>query len=593
MTTTDRPRFTWPLALAAALLVNFASIHAASGRSAANAASPLGINLNGVTYYSAEQPFLNIFRTSAVSRASSAAPSPQGWVTGGPNIYDTHEEAYLQLDADGYPTSLTASAADPNQPQRFDHVSVLLLSGLGASNGGTGPRYRPGEYVVLYDGRGTLVYTDDARLLRSRPGRDLIQVANPTDGIGINITATDPRDHIRNIRVVYAPYEKLLQGGAVFRPDFIASLRSFRVLRFMDWLDTNDSSLKNWNDRPLLTDAGYGTARGVPLEICLELANAVDADPWVNVPIQATDDYIRQMATLVRDTLHPGLDVYVELSNEVWNNIFDQSRYAVSQGNALWPSRAVSDYTHGIDWFGMRTAQVCDIWKSVWGNAYSRVHCVLGAQDANNWTATEALACPLWTGAGNAPCYKHNITAVAVAPYFGFQVPGAWSSQSLPTQLDRLFAELNRGGLIAGDYPGGYLKMLADRETAYSKALAPYGLPLITYEGGQSFVTAPDYADGSWAEKLYVAANRDPRMGAAYATALAEWKAGGGELYMQFVDVSGSGQYGEWGALESYLDPISPLGSAPPKWQALQAFIAHNPCWWPGCRGKTAAAPAR
>jgi hypothetical protein len=571
------------------LLVDLGSMEAALGRTAANAGSPLGINLSAVTYYAAEQPFLNIFRTSGVARTSL-----QGWVTGSnaAGVYDTHEEAYLRLDADGYPTSLAASPADPHKPQLFDQLGVLLLAGLSGSNAGTGPRYRPGEYVVLYDGQGKIVYTDGATLVRSRPGRDLIQVANPTGGIGINIVATDP-DHtgnyIRNIRVVYARYEKLLQSGAIFRPDFLASLRNFRVLRFMDWLGTNNSTLRNWADRPHVTDAAYGTPLGVPLEVCLALANTVDADPWVNVPIQATDEYVTQMAVQVHRMLRPDLDVYVELSNEVWNTMFQQSRYAAAQGKDLWPGKADSDYTDSIDWYGMRTAQMCDIWKSVWGNDSSRVHCVLGAQDANNWTATEALDCPLWTGAGNAPCYKHGIAAVAVAPYFGFQAPGTWSSESLPRQLDDLFAELNHGGLIAGDYPGGWLKELADREAAYSKALAPYGLPLITYEGGQSFVTAPDYANGSWAQTLYIAANRDPRMGAAYLTALSDWKAGGGELYMQFADVAAPGQYGEWGALESYLDTISPLSSAPPKWQALQSFIAHDPCWWPNCRGKPVA----
>jgi len=569
-------------AVFAAVLLNLVAIDSASSNSPADASSPLGINLNGVSYYTAEQPFLNIFKTTGVSRAS-----PEGWVTGSPNVYNTHEEAYLRLDANGYATTLTASPADPHKPQLFDHISVLLLAGLAGSNGGSGPRYRAGKYIVLYDGQGTLVYTDDAKLVSSRPGRDVIKVTHPTDGIGVNITATDPHhtgDYIRNIRVVYAPYERRLDRGQIFRPGFVASLRHFRVLRFMDWLSTNNSVLKNWADRPHVTDTAYGTALGVPLEICIDLSNTVDADPWVNAPIQATDDYLIRMATLVHETLRPDLDVYVELSNEVWNTLFQQSRYAASQGEALWPGKATSDYRYSIDWYGMRTAQMCDIWKFVWGSDRARVHCVLGAQDANSWTATEALDCPLWTGAGKGPCYKHNITDVAIAPYFGFQAPTTWSSESLPTQLKNLFTELNHGGLIPGDYPGGYLKQLADREAAYSKVLAPYGLPLISYEGGQSFVAFPTYPNGSWAQKLYIAANRDPRMATAYRTALSDWKAGGGELYMQFVDVSTPGQYGEWGALDSYLDTISPLTSAPAKWQALQNFIASDPCWWPHCQ---------
>jgi hypothetical protein len=589
-----RARIASPLvAVMGALLAGLLSTPTASASTAANEKSPLGINLNGVTYYTAEQPFLNIFKTTGVTQSNPA------WVTGGTNVYDTKEEAYLQLDANGYPTTLAASSSDPNKPQLFNHVSVNLLAGLSGSNGGSGPPYRAGQYVVLYDGQGTIAYTVDAKLVSHSAGRDVIQVAQPNGGIGINIVATDPNhtgNYIRNIRVVYASEEALLNSGAVFRPAFVSSLANFRVLRFMDWLNTNNSTLTSWSQRPQLTDAGWGGSNGVPLEVAIDLANAVGADPWLNVPAEADDNYITQMATLVHNMLGPDQKVYVEFSNEVWNGQFQQNQYATAKGQALAAAVPAALLTGGTfqynrDWYGMRTAQVCDIWKSVWGTDYSRVHCVLAAQAPNPWTAVEALNCPLWTGAGNAPCYKHNITDVAIAPYFGFQAPVSWSQLDLSAQLNDLFTELNQGGLVAGDYPGGPLKEVSDWEAAYTKALAPFGLPLISYEGGQTFVAAPTYPNGSWAQKLYVAANADPRMAAAYARALSDWRANGGTLYMQFVDVSAPSQWGEWGALGSFLDTISPLSSAPPKWQALQNFISSNPCWWANCDGTVAAVP--
>ena len=39
----------------------------------ANAASPLGMNLLQLSYYSAEQPFLDIFKTTGVSSATPSA----------------------------------------------------------------------------------------------------------------------------------------------------------------------------------------------------------------------------------------------------------------------------------------------------------------------------------------------------------------------------------------------------------------------------------------------------------------------------------------------------------------------------------------
>jgi hypothetical protein len=160
----------------------------------------------------------------------------------------------------------------------------------------------------------------------------------------------------------------------------------------------------------------------------VQLANAVSADAWMNVPIMADDNYIRQMATLVQSQLGASQRVYVELSNEVWNSSFSQSKYAASHGQALWPTQPSGreGYEYNRAWYGMRTAQMCDIWRSVW-RSDPRLTCVLGAQAAWSASATAALKCQYWTE--GAPCSGHAIDAVAVAPYMGGAVPSqAYSS---------------------------------------------------------------------------------------------------------------------------------------------------------------------
>ena len=52
-----------------------------------------------------------------------------------------------------------------------------------------------------------------------------------------------------------------------------------------------------------------------------------------------------------------------------------------------------------------------------------------------------------------------------------------------------------------------------------------------------------------------------------------------------YNDIGAYSKWGEWGALESFMQPTTPLTGAPPKWQALQNFISGNPCWWSGCSG--------
>ena len=561
------------------------------GATPANAQSPLGMNLLQLSYYTAEQPFLNIFKTNAVSQSV-----PGGWVTHSDSTWDTHEEAYLDLDKDGYPKSLKVTA-NATAPQAFNSVGVMLLRALPRANAGSGLQYRPGRYVVLYDGEGKLSYGFDASQVSSLPGRDTIDIARTSGGgIDLRITATDPKhtgNYIRNIRVVKAEEERLLSDGQIFRPGFLSLLQHFRVLRAVQWLNVDEEAggrLTDWSSRPKETDAGWGSKKGVPVEVIVQLCNATGADCWLNIPHQASDEYISRMAILAHSKVGRGQNVYIEFSNEVWNPTYGQYEYAVKQGKATWPASGVTADDYNRNWYGMRTAQMCDIWKTVWGADAARVICVLAAQSGFPETATQSLICALWVGPGNGPCFKHNINAVAIAPYFGYAVPAAWTSEP-DGGLASLFASMktqNDPSIPAG----GWLATIARSVTAFRAALAAYKLPVIGYEGGQSFVGFPKHADGSRLVNLYVAANRDPRMAEVYTSALKIWKANGGQLWVLFADIGAPDQYGEWGALESFLDTVDPLSKAPPKWQAIQNFIANTPCWWPGCAAQVAAEPA-
>jgi hypothetical protein len=544
-----------------------------------NANSAVGTNLVQVNYYSPEQPFLDIFKTS-------------GGFSTIANYTDTGEEKYLNLDANGWPMTMT-TVNDPN-PQKFTELTLLLLRNL--PNTPNGP-YPAGQYIVRYQGEGTITYGFDAVKVTSlsTPGRDVLNVASPSfnGGIHIVITSTDPNhtgNYLRNIQVVKAEQENALLAGQVFNPYFLNLIRNFRVLRFMDWFNTNGSTLSSWSNRPLITNETWATSAGVPYEVAMQLANAISADAWINIPVMADNNYITQFANLVHTQLGATQKVYVELSNEVWNSGFPQYAYANAQGRAIWPNAgAQADY--GNNWYGMRVAQTCDLWKAAWGADASRVVCVMGAQGANPWSATEALNCSLWTGAGNGPCSGHGIGAVAIAPYFGYSVPSAWTSLG-DGGLAYLFTSLssqNDPSIPAG----GWIARALGDVAAYGPILAKYNLPLIAYEGGQSFVSFPHGMNSNNTPNsltnLYIAANRDPRMQAAYQTYLQGWKSNGGQLFMHFNDVYPPSQYGEWGALESIMQTTSPLSNAPPKWQALQNFISGNKCWWSGCSATSIA----
>src|SRR6185437_16523107 len=108
MTRTSLPRTKriafWFITLASTALIGLLALPV-QAETSANYQSALGVNLQAVTYFSSEIPFLNVFKMGS------------GWMTQSASAWDTGEEKYLQLDANGYPTSLT-TANDPN-PQQF------------------------------------------------------------------------------------------------------------------------------------------------------------------------------------------------------------------------------------------------------------------------------------------------------------------------------------------------------------------------------------------------------------------------------------------------------------------------------------------
>ncbi len=565
-------------ALRAGLMFAMLSACAAAGAAATTSMpkSPLGMNLAPVTYFSSEQPFINILKTA------------DGWTTHG-DAWDTGEERYLNLDADGYPLSLAAM----NEPtaQKFTSVGVLLRRQMPSTVNGL---YPGGDYVVLYDGTGTIDYALDAALVSRSPGRDVFTVAKPSSGgIDLRITSTDPErkgDYLRNIRVVKAEDEAAAQAGRIFNPEFLSRLRGFRVLRFMDWLATNGNEMTSWSERPLPTQAFWGTPKGVPLEIAIALANAQSADAWLNTPIRADDDYVTRMAALVKARLRPNLKAYVELSNEVWNPSFTQNAYAIAQGQTAFPQASTNKYELGWEWYGTRVARLADLWWTAYrGTRFaSRVVVVMAGQAANPAVLKAELSTPDWKGAGHAPAARHHIGVAAIAPYF-FSLPEANDIDAILKSADggmaELFSTTEAQGRYASVPAGGSIGQAAGWVKSHVSVLSAYRLPLVAYEGGQSLVGFPKYQDGSALVNLLIAANRDPRMYAAYMTYLKAWKAAGGTLFVHYHDIGIAGQYGEWGALESLMQPVTPADAAPPKWRALQEFGTQTACWWPKCRG--------
>ncbi|MEG3908764.1 cellulose-binding protein [Microcoleus sp. w2-18bC1] len=533
-----------------------------------NSRSSLGVGLNGIADYSTQLPFLDAFKSSRqwITQCVSGQPNCKG-------EWDTEEYNLLNLDENGWVKSLPS----PEDAPKYTRVSTLLLREIPN-------RYPSGQYIVTYEGEGAIEYGFDAKKdeAASKPGRDILNVdATQGEGIMIIITATDPKktgNYIRNIKVVHSQDEQLFQRGETFNPLFIDKIKKFRVLRFMDWMGTNGSEQKEWSNRPKPESVSYADRGNVPIEVMVNLANKVQEEPWFNMPHQATDEYMTNFAKMVKDSLDPKLKVYVEYSNEVWNWSFPQSNYALEQGKARWGDKGDAF----MQWHGMRSAQMCDIWKGVFGDQKNRVVCVLGTQRAWRELETYSLECSYWVAEGNKPCYQHGIDAVAIAGYFSGNLGGKESVSTVESWLNdadggfgKAFKQLREGGLLPG-----FKDSLPDVENDFKYFLdvaQKKGLKLFVYEGGQHIVGIEGVENNEKLTQFFMELNRRPEMYDIYTQLLNSWKQAGGSLFMHFVDVSSFSKWGSWGALEY----VEQKGS--PKYDALMDFIDKNPCWWEGC----------
>jgi hypothetical protein len=506
-------------------------------------AAEVGTNLDAVVDFSAQYPFVDAFRQS------------RDWITQSGTLFDTEENALLDLDADGWVKSIPATSAPPE----FDRVATLLFfSGLA--------NYPAGTYIVTFDGQGVIEYRFDAvkNVALSAPGRDVLTVT-PNSGFAIVIRSTNPANYIRNIRVWMPGFDEVTGPEQVYHPDFLSVIQPFTVLRFMDWMQTNNSPQVNFTDRPRTTDARWTIdGKGVPLETMIDLANRTQKDPWFNMPHKATNDYVTQFATKVKNTLEASRKVYVEYSNEVWNSQFQQGNFVEAQGQAEFPG-GDSGFTKRLNWHGQRTAQVCDIWQTVFAADAGRVICVVGSQAANAFTATEAMDCPL---SSLTPCHAHNIDAIAIAPYFGGYLGHPDTAAAVSAlSLDQLFTEINSGGVVAGGPAGGAIAETRQWVIDNRAAANVRGKSLVSYEGGQHLVGFFGAENNAALTALFTSANRDNRMGDAYTTYLNQWQSNGGELFTHFNNASTYSKFGSWGAVER-LDQQNT-----PKQNALIGFI--------------------
>ncbi|MDO8367295.1 MAG: PKD domain-containing protein [Saprospiraceae bacterium] len=484
-------------------------------------AMKIGVGIEGLAYWTPSRPFKDLFKSCG------------GWITYDPNppggnfVWNTENQAHIPTNADGYATQIPFNV--PNGSGQN------LLRGIISASGFI-PQGVP--IRLVYEGVGTLQMQGNVTVTNNQPGQ-IDFVVNDDGNIFFNLTASQSGNPVRNIRVVELSNINTYQSQP-FRQGFLDKCSEFNTLRFMDWSHTNGSDQAQWTDRtlPNYYSQAESPNGGLAYEYIIQLANQLDKNIWVCIPHLADDDYIAQMAAMLLDQLEPGITVYIEYSNEVWNWIFPQAIWVAENGpqNISYPRRYVERATHAFE-----------IWNNVWGSQNTRLRRVLGTQNGYDWITEEILAhadqdqydyiSPSWyVGLNHGPTGNPNLQALGAAA----------------TPEDVLE---NANNVFLNFYPHW--------EMVYNTAKL-YGKKVVNYEGGQHFT---DFSIPPYIQSMYDAQVL-PGMYDLYDRMLDSLRRLGSELPLAFV-LTGpwQSQYGSWGHIFDEDDPAP--WTDRPKFQVL------------------------
>lgn len=466
----------------------------------------LGINLDRPTYHDTSAPFADAMKSS------------REW------IYDYKEPVpEAQID------DLGNWIPEPGK-------SPFTLVALGTT------RPVAGHYTVTWEGTGSVVTheaTRSAPIVEEGPNRMVFALA-ADQGITLRIAKSDPGDPVRNVRCFRPGTENL---GHPFNPRFLAHLRPFGTIRYLNWVWANDSTQSTWDLRPVPEQKSFAfeRRRGVAVEYIVELSNLTKTNPWVTIPHLADDDYVRNFASYMKDYLDPNLMITIEYSNEVWNGApgFGQTQYAAQRGQDMG---IATDKRPHAAWYAKRSAEIWTIFAEVFGGRERHVRVLSGfavnvadIKDKLHYLGDDSL-----------------VDAIAIAPYAGFSRdirtgnfdPTGMTTADLIEVIDHQIDELVKNAV--------HKHRVIARE---------HGLRLLGYEGGFSHGVPRKLHGNKEVVKLFAAISAAPELEGLLKRYLHQWYAETGDLLCLYAYVRRSSRWGGFGNMGE--DLAQPDADAP------------------------------
>ncbi|MEI8209798.1 MAG: hypothetical protein WCG16_11375, partial [Methylococcales bacterium] len=479
---------------------------------AGNAGSKMGINISYINDWGDRQhTFIDVMKQA---RGFASLTCPWDPVA-----------CPVPLDANGWPTTdfgvffLTPPGDPLGRPLSTTYPSMFGTYKLSFTGKATVGPYNFGLIQnVVYD---SLTNTTTADL-----------VIRPTDAY-VALIFSNTTNGVQNVKLLRPGYS--LGTNQVFTSEFLNALAPFSTIRTMEAQETNSNPATSWATRKSVTDPTQHGSLGIAWEYIIQLANATGKDIWINIPDQVdlndttANNYVVQLATLIKNTLNPGIHVYVEYSNELWNAVFTQTHTLTAA--------AVSDVNSGTDpslnydninnqWYwGYRraahqTLKISQLFASVYGPSAinDTIRPVYMSQYVQPYFTEDSLKYL----AANFGAPNQYLYGIGGAPYF--------SPQSAYTDMNGLFAALQTGlNLILPGFSGLSAYNGGIDYSAKLKSLASYfGLKTLMYEGG------PDLTVNRTNPALVESAESDIRINQIVQSELASAIGCGSDLFMYY-----------------------------------------------------------
>ena len=477
----------------------------------------VGANMDYLLYESRSQPYVNLVRQSMAWGNVSNPLQPT------PNV-----------DAKtGWPTS---------------DFSVILVKNA-VDTGGAYVVYAKGNADIKINSNYFAYITDKTYDPSTNSFTAVIHLPQNTSSVVLAFyNTTGPG--LQDLTVLQPGYD--LASKSNITNLMLTHLSRFSTIRFMEWLNTNHIPETNWNETTPLSWPQYIAPKHNPWETIPLIANQIKKpiDVWINIPFNASDDYILQVARIMFNNLNPTNNIYVEFCNEVWNGAFPQGRAnpvlandsVINHGDPYHLN--YDNFTNPGAWPFRRTAyqikRISDIFKTVFGNEnvglWKRVRPILAGHFDYPTIIEQGL--DYLNNVFGPP--KNFIHGIAIAAYFGLGDKGAWTNLT----VDQIIETWNTSILELMPQNGWHYKAPTGIHAIYA---AWYKLPVHGYEGG------PDTSGlcGTCSLDAKINATRDPRLRDLCVEYLNGWyQYGFQELNWFGAGATAVNKWGSWGLLE-------------------------------------------